>query len=98
MIICFLPSNALLFFELASHALHYHVELHVCPIGMVHIHPESRIRPIGVVQIRLEARIDSISVLQILVKLLIFREHVRGVLIIVDAPRGARPTSGWKQL
>ena len=72
MIVCFLLSNALLLSELASHVLHYRVELHVCPIGVVHIHLESRIRPIGVVQIYLQARIDSIGVLQILAKLLIF--------------------------
>ena len=45
MIICFWPSNALLLSELASHVLHYHVELHICPIGVVHIHPESCIPP-----------------------------------------------------
>ena len=98
MFVLFLPSNALLLSELASHVLHYRVELHVCPIGMVQIHPESRIRPIGIVQILLEARIDSIVILQILAKLLIFRKHVCGILIIVDAPQGVRPTSGWKQL
>ena len=65
MIVCFLSSNAFLLSELDSHVLHYRVELHVCPIGVVQIHPESHIRPIGMVQILLEACIDSIGVLQI---------------------------------